>query len=399
MSLWAPLDPENISNPYPMYRDLRLNDPVYRASSGEWIITRYEDVRSILKSPDFRVGNKREWMDRGITYFKHKERDFTAIADAINTFILLIDPPRHTELRKFVIRAWDDKEVADQIRQHIEELRKGYFGRADFDFIEHFARPLPVMTIARILGIPIEDCQELQNWGFSLVKVLDLYNKVEDLVRIEKASSDLIRYFEDHLVKLKDHGGEGLISKIVELNKTTLRLSDKELISICIFLLIAGQETTVGLIGTGLRNLFIHEDQRKKLTDHPEIMNLAIEELLRFDGPVHLLGRIAKRNTVLNGHEIREGDTLTLCIASANRDESKYENGEKLRLDRDPRNHLAFGAGIHFCLGDWLAKLQGAMALEEIIANHPDYCVRDTTPDWNNNLSIRTLSSLPAILN
>jgi len=393
MSSWAPLDASNISNPYRMYKDLRKNDPIYKSSSGEWIVSKYGDVKTILGDPGFRVGNKREWIDRGIVYFKDKERDFAAIAKAINTFILLIDPPRHTELRKFIMTAWDNREVSELIQRNIIELLDSNFDKEEVDFVKHFARPLPSMTIAGILGIPYKDCHRLQDWGYSLVKVLDLYNKVEDLVRIEEASSKLINYFSNHLKNLEDADNQGLIKKIVELNRATLALSESEIISICIFLLIAGQETTVGLIGTGLRNLFLHEKQRMIIADDPGRMDVAIEELLRFDGPVHLLGRIARKDMEFRGQMIREGETITLCIASANRDEDQFEKGEVFLIDRDIKRHLAFGSGIHYCLGDWLAKIQGAMAIREIVSRFPNYVVEENSADWNNNLSIRTLNS------
>lgn len=396
MNLWAPLDQTNIRDPFPMYAALRQEAPVYKSQTGEWIISRYADVRAILKDPRFRSGNKLEWINRGITYFKSKDRDLSAIATAINSFLLLINPPEHTRIRKFITSVWNDKEVDQLIRENVDVLLSIKREGNTFDIVDDFAKPLPNMTICKIMGISMEHYQHLTTLSNNLVKVLNLYNSFKDLVRIDAAARDFISFFRGLLDIKKQQPANDLISKLIVANASEREpLSDDALISVFIFLFIAGQETTIGLISTGLLNLSKHPDQLNTLASNPGLMSNAIDELLRYDGPVHLLGRIASENIELGGHSIKQNDTVTLCLASANRDRQHFEDADILDITRQPNRHLAFGSGIHFCLGDWLAKRQGVLAIQKFLEVYPKYSIVNPAPQWNDNLSIRTLKHLP----
>ncbi|UII31750.1 cytochrome P450 [Fulvivirga ulvae] len=395
MNLWAPLDPKNIQDPFPMYAVLRQKAPIYKSQTGEWIISRYADVKEILKDPDFKSGNKLEWINRGITYFKNKGEDLSHIAVAINSFLLLINPPEHTRIRKFINSVWDNKEVDQLILENIDTLLNTKKRFKTIDIVDDFAKPLPNMTICKIMGISISHYERLSVLSNNLVKVLNLYNSFKDLVRIDAAAQSLISLFKELLETKKNNPGNDLISKLITGNDGEPEpLSDEALISIFIFLFIAGQETTIGLISTGLLHLSQHPDQLKELIRKPELAPRAVDELLRYDGPVHLLGRIAARDTQFDGQHIREGDAVTLCLASANRDDQYFENPDLLDISRHPNRHIAFGSGIHFCLGDWLAKRQGTLAIGKFIEIYPKYHIPDQTPQWNDNLSIRTIRHL-----
>lgn len=396
MNLWAPLDLKHIQDPYPMYTELREKAPVYKSQTGEWIISRYADVKAILKDHRFRSGNKLEWINRGITYFKSKDQDLSAIATAINSFFLLINPPEHTRIRKFISSVWNDKEVDQIILENAEALLRAKRGSSTIDLVEDFAKPLPNMTIGRIMGINMDHYDQLTALSNNLLKVLNLYNSFKDLVRIDEAARSMISLFGELLDHKRQKPGDDLISKILIANsKESEPLSDEELISVYIFLFIAGQETTVSLISTGLLNLYKHPDQLKKLIARPELMPSTIDELLRFDGPVHLLGRIASADIKHGNQLIKQGDTVTLCLASANRDGHYFKQPDQLDITRQPNRHLAFGNGIHFCLGDWLAKRQGALALSKFLEYYPKHQITTNSLQWNDNLSIRTLKNLP----
>ncbi|GAA0894593.1 cytochrome P450 [Fulvivirga kasyanovii] len=395
MNLWAPLDQENIRNPFPMYATLRREAPVYKSQTGEWIISRYADVKTILKDPRFRSGNKLEWINRGITYFKSKDQDLSAIASAITSFLLLINPPEHTRIRKLITSVWNDREVDQTILENVDSLLNIKSEDNTFDIVEDFARPLPNMTICKIMGISMEHYQHLTTLSNNLVKILNLYNSFKDLVRIDSAARDFISFFRELLDIKKQRPDNDLISKLIVANASEREpLSDDALISVFIFLFIAGQETTIGLVSTSLLTLSKYPSQLNTLAGNPELMPNAIDELLRYDGPVHLLGRIASENIELGGHCIKQNDTVTLCLASANRDSRHFENADILDITRQPNRHLAFGSGIHFCLGDWLAKRQGALAIQRFLEVYPTYSIVDHTLQWNDNLSIRTLKHL-----
>ncbi|MBL6449211.1 cytochrome P450 [Fulvivirga sp. 29W222] len=396
MNLWVPLDQDNVRDPFPMYARLRQESPIYKAQTGEWIISCYENVKYILKDQRFRSGNKLEWINRGITYFKSRDRDLSAIATAINSFLLLINPPEHTQIRKFVSSVWDDKVVDQLILENIDILLATRRRGSTLDIVDDLAKPLPNMTICKIMGITNDDYEKLSTLSNNLVKVLNLYNSFKDLVNIDSASKNLISLFNKLLKSKQQTPGNDLISKLIVANEQESEpLSDEALISVFIFLFIAGQETTIGLISTGLMHLSKNPDQLGRLIAQPELMPNAIDELLRYDGPVHLLGRIATEDVELIGKQIKKGDTVTLCLASANRDGNYFEQPDTLDLTRTPNRHIAFGSGIHFCLGDWLAKRQGALAIGKFLEMFPDYRINTTNPIWNNNLSVRTLKSLP----
>ena len=269
-------------------------------------------------------------------------------------------------------------------------------GQRSFNLIEKIAQPLPAMTITRILGLPIKDYELLRSKGNYLLKVLDLYLTFKDLVEIEQGAHFLVEYFEGHIKNKRKQPGKDLTSKIIRLNDAgPLPASDRELVSLCLFLFLAGEETTVSLIGNGVLNLLKHPKQLQLLRTHPEMILQAIEELLRYDSPVHVVGRIAAIRTKFRGHTIEKGDICTLCLASANRDETVFPSPDQLDITRTPNRHMAFGSGIHFCLGDWLAKRQGALAIHRLLGPEPYiHSVDETSLEWNNNLSIRSLNNL-----
>lgn len=392
---WNPLDSKNIADPYPMYRELRENSPVFKAQTGEWVITGYPEIRKILKDNRFLVGNKKEWLHRGITYFNQKDQDFSAIADAINSFILLINPPEHTKIRRLVMTAWDDREVEKIIEENVATLLKNLRDRKHFDAVDEFTSHLPAMTIAKIMGIPLSDYIHLRDAGRDMIKAVNPYNTYKDFVTMTDAANHFINYFTKVIADKTAHYANDLISKIIIHNqKESQPLSSSQLVSICIFLFIAGEETTIGFISTSLLNLNRYQEQNMWLKKNMQELPTAIEELLRYDGPVHLLGRIVGEDLEFEGHTMKKGEVTTLCLASANRDARQFEQADQLILNRTPNRHIAFGSGIHFCLGDWLAKKQAAIAMEQFLKAFPNYWLDTDQIEWSNNLSIRSLKGL-----
>jgi len=387
--LWAPLDEANFHDPYPMYKRLRKEAPIYKSQTGEWIFTRYDDILEVLKDKRFLSGSKKDWVEKGIEYFDNKEKDFRSIGDAIDSFLLFINPPRHTVLRKVVAKAWNNREVEEIISNNISSLLSD--ANKDFDIVKGYAQPLPAMTIAHIMGIPIKDYEVLRSKGNELLKVLDLYISLKELVEVNRAASFFVKYFQNEIERKQNDPKEDLISKIIlESNRSGANLSIEEITSLCIFLFLAGEETTVSLIGNGLLNLSENKSQLELLTSGKVEWKQGVEELLRYDSPVHIVGRIASENMLFKNSEIKKGEICTLCLASANRDEDKIEEPEKLNVKRSPNRHLAFGSGIHFCLGDWLAKKQGELAIKAFIERFEDYDIDKSSLILNKNLSIRS---------
>jgi len=391
--LWDPYAPQNIRNPYLMYDRMRSEAPVFKAQTGEWILTRYDDVSHVLASDDFIVGNRLEWMKRQLNYLHNNRVDFQAIVDAMHSFVVLLNPPQHTRVRELVSKAWSDHQVEAIIHENIDVL----FNKIDkeFDLITDFAIPLPVMTICRIMGIEDEDYKKLKVLSAEMVRSLNLYTSLKDLVTISKASGTFITYFKEYIDFRKNHLEDDLVSKIMIANQNTDEpLTDPELISICIFLFVAGEETTVNLIGNGMLALFENEEVFNQLRESPELSSEAVNEFLRYDAPVQLVGRIAASDLEIDGLSIPRESTITLAIGAANRDPQKFDHPHKLSFDRTFKQNLAFGRGRHFCLGAWLAKVQARIAFETLITTFPTIQMKQQELRWNDHLAIRGLRSL-----
>ncbi len=394
-SLWRPLDAAHLGNPYPMYRELRAADPVYLAQTGEYIVSRYDDIKEILKSSVFESGNRLAWMKRGIQYMDNKEEDFRAILQAMNSFVLMLNGEQHQRIRNFVIRTWSDREVDSLIRRNATLLLDGLRGRSEIDFVTEYAQPLPVLTISSILGISVTNTQQLIDLGIAMTKALDLYLTLKDLVHLNRAAADFVSLFRDQIRYKSTHPDGGLLSRMIQYNKAeAFGLSEEELISIAIFLFTAGEETSASLISNSLHNLLIHPDQMALVREHPELTESAIEEVLRYDSVVHLLGRISQKKFNLRDKLIPTGATMTLVIASANRDESVFENADQFIITRKPNRHLSFGSGRHFCLGDWLGRSQSRIAIEAFLDRFPTIELPPQQLSWYPNIAVRRLNTL-----
>ncbi len=390
--LWRPFDRKHIANPYAMYKRMREEDPVHLSQTGEWIITRYEDTRNILRSNDFLVGNRFEWLKKGIGYFKYKDLDFSSIENAMKGFILFLNPPHHTRIRKFIQQVWNTRDVEMIVRSNLDHL----FSKPtnSFDLVNDLGKPLPAMTISRILGLPPSDYAYLKEQGSVLIKALDLYISFKDILKINEAAKNFLVYFKKVVTEKEATPDEGIVSKLVQLNKQEGTLSDDELVSTCILLFIAGEETSIGLMSTGLYNLLAHPQVLAQLrNDHSKIPT-AIEELLRYDSPVQIVGRITAKDVVIRNKQIKVGDTLTICLGSANRDAEVFEKPDEFLIDRPENKHIAFGGGAHYCLGDWLARIQTQLMIETLLIRFKKIEMINALPEWNSNLAIRTLNSL-----
>ena len=393
-ALWRPLDKENISNPYRMYEQLRSTQPVYRSQTNEYIITRYRDVKQILKSPSFESGNRFTWLKRGIDYFDNREQDLRAIYQAMNSFILMLNDEHHMRIRSFIARTWSNREVDTIIRSNVEMLLREIKGK-DFDFVGSYAQPLPVHTISAILGVPTTDVQHLIALGTAITKTLDLYVTLKDLVMINKAAKEFIEYFQEQIKIKSDHPDEGLLSKLIQRNKSeNAGLTEQELVSIAIFLFTAGEETSAGLISNAMLALLRHPHQLALLRRSPDLIVPTIDEVLRYDSTVQLLGRISKKPVTLHNKVIPSGASITLVVGSANRDEEVFENADRFIISRQPNRHLSFGTGVHYCLGDWLGKRQSQLAIQMFLDRFPEITLPDQELAWYKNIAIRRLNAL-----
>lgn len=390
-SLWKPFLKENILDPYPMYEELREKDPIHRTRTGEWVITRYEDAKQILKDTEFKVGNRAAWLEKASTQHMDKWESFSVIVEAMKSFVVFKNPPDHTLLRKFIMQAWNNREVDQLINENIDILFSK-IDQSDFDLVTKIGTPLPAMTMARILGLPTQDYQYLEILSHQMIQSLDLYLTFRQIEKMEKATKEFIEYFEHHATNKLAKPDDGLLSRLIHLNKEEQQIPHHELIANCFFLFISGEETTAGLIELGLYHLITHKKLNSSLKE-ASLRATAIEELLRYDSPLQLVVRIASEPTRLGDRLIEPDNPITICLGAANRDPEKFERPDELILDRNPNHHLSFGTGIHRCLGDWLAKKEFEILLTNTLERYNSFKILGE-PVWKENMSVRSLQSL-----
>ncbi len=392
--LWQPLKEANIRDPYGMYKTLREQDPIHRAQTGEFIVTRYEDIKTILKHPAFESGNRLVWLKQGIRYFENKQEDFRAIYHAMNSFVLMLNGAQHARIRGLVSKVWDQREVDDIITANIRTVVSKLRGK-EFDFVADYAQPVPVLTIAAILGVPVTDYVNLMQLGVAMTKTLDLYISLKDLVTMNRAATTFIEYFREQIRLKSDNPDPGLLSKLIQKNKQEgTGLSEEELISIGIFLFTAGEETSAGLISNAMLHLADHPEQLTLLRRNPALINTAVDEVLRYDSVVQLLGRMAKSDCVVADHRIPAGATLTLAVAAGNRDPAAFDQPDVFDITRKPNRHLSFGSGVHYCLGDWLGRRQSQLSINAFLGEYPTITVPPQEYSWYRNIAVRRLNRL-----
>ena len=386
-----PMDPEFVADPYPTYCRLRTEDPVHHSPLGFWVLTRYEDVVASLRDPRFA-----------------KEPMIAAVAarlgiapTGIGISMLDRDPPDHTRLRSLASKAFTPR-VVEALRPRIQEIVDGLLdGVADahsMDLIERFAYPIPVNVICEMLGVPVADHERFKGWSLDLARGLDsimLGPESEVAKRSWQAREGLSNYFRGLIAERRTSPRADLLSALIAAEEAGDKLSEPELLAMCILLLVAGHETTVNLIGNGMLALLRHPDQLRLLREQPDLIVTAVEELLRFDGPVQRTARTPTEDVTLGGQTIPKGEIVMPFIGAADRDPAQFRDPERLDITRTENRHIAFGWGIHFCLGAPLARIEGQIAINALLRRFPKLAIAVEKPEHRHSLTLRGLVSLP----
>jgi cytochrome P450 len=316
----------------------------------------------------------------------------------MNSFLVLQNPPRHTLIRSLISKAWLDKDIDYVIQQNIETLMLE-FPKGKFDFIERFAQPLPVLTISKILGLSTEAHRTVKKLAMTLTESMGLYLSFKDLVTINEAAKQLVVFFRDQVEQKKKQKDKSLMSAILRVNqKKEFLLSDEEITSLYIFLFIAGEETSSNLIGSGMFNLLRNPEDMEKLRNNTGLIGSAIEELLRYDASIQVAGRLCLEDYTVRNKVIPKGATVSLVIGAANHDPEEFENPDELNLSRQPNRHLSFGAGIHYCMGDWLARRQAQLAFSSLLKRFSSIQLADTPVGWNGIITFRSMKNMEVIV-
>jgi cytochrome P450 len=403
--VFDPFDPEWATNPFPLYADLRRRAPVHRNALGFWVFARHADCLALLR--DRRTSADDAYIDpeRLSVEFRFgsgaDDPEVTARRD-MRPF-LFRDPPDHTRLRGLVSKAFTPKVVESlraRTQQIVDELLDTAFEADRVDLLESFAYPLPVRIICDMLGVPVADQDRFKSWSTSLARGLDpdFLLTGEAIKDRDYAVMQFAQYFFELLAERRRSPGGDLLSRLVEVEDDGGVLSEAELSSTCILLLVAGHETTVNLISGGTLALLRHPDQLERFRTDPEVTRSGVEEMLRYVSPVQLTGRAMIEDIEIAGVTLRAGDFVMVLIASGNHDADQFPDPERFDVGRTSNNHLGFGFGIHHCLGAPLARMETQVALTSLVRRAPDLAVTVDEPTYKTNVVLRGMESLPVAM-
>jgi len=403
--VFDPFDPRWATDPVPLYDDLRRRAPVHRNQLGFWVFARHADCLALLR--DRRTSADDAFIDpeRVTAEFRATpgaDDPVTAAMREMRPF-LFRDPPDHTRLRGLVSKAFTPK-VVESLRARTQDIVDGLLDDAldadRVDLLEAFAYPLPVRIICDMLGVPLADQDRFKVWSSALARGLDPDFLLTDQVIAERgeAAMQFAQYFFELLADRKESPGDDLLSGLVQVEDDGTVLSEAELLSTCILLLVAGHETTVNLISGGTLALLRHPDQLERFRTDPEVTRSAVEEMLRYVSPVQLTGRALTEPCEFGGVEFAAGDFAMLLLASGNHDPEQFDDPERFDVTRTPNNHLGFGFGIHHCLGAPLARMETQVALTSLVRRAPDLALAGTDVAYKSNVVLRGMESLPVAL-
>ena len=387
------------ANPFPIYAHMRIEDPIHAHSAPNgatiWYITRYADVVNVLKDDEHFCKNPAN--ARGIDAQQHHKQP-SAMQRLINENMLFSDPPHHTRLRALVNQAFTPRRIAkldERIQVICNQLIDAAVLHKQMDVIAAYALPLPVMVICELLGIPAADQAEVSDWSQAIIapgsKNLTYRQRKHNL----RAFTD---YLQTMFAARRIQPEDDLVTALVQAEEADDRLNEAELSSMVALLLVTGHETTVNLIGNGVLAFLQNPDQLAIVRDNPDLWATAVEELLRFDGPVETsTTRWVRKNIQIEGHILKRGDIVRVVLSSANRDESQFSCPTKFDIQREDNKHLAFGLGIHYCLGAPLARLEGRIALPALFNRFPNLQLAEPASrlNWRSGVLFRGLKQLP----
>ncbi|MGM0898529.1 MAG: cytochrome P450 family protein [Bacillota bacterium] len=384
--------PEFTKNPYPTYARLREEDPVHqvRFPDGQngWLVTRYADAEAVLKDPRF---------------IKDFSKLFGGSMDDMSVFtqnMLFSDPPDHKRLRGLAQKAFTPKMIegmTGRIQEITDDLLDGLDGKTTVNLIDEFAFPLPIIVICEILGVPSEDRDKFRMWSNSLIEG----TSGEAGVSVYEHMNEFIRYLGEWFAKVRQSPGDDLISRLIEAEESGDRMTEKELYGLVSLLIIAGHETTVNLIGNTVLALLKHPEHQQTLCESPALIGQAIEESLRFNGPVEFsTSRWAAEDLEFGGKTIHRGELVVVALNAANHDPEQFDNPELFDILREKSPHLAFGKGIHFCLGAPLARLEAQIAIDGLLKRFPGMtlAVDESELEWRPGMIVRGVREIPVKL-
>ena len=386
---------EFYADPYPTYRALRQHAPVKRLRSGAYFLTRYDDLVAAYKNTRaFSSDKKKEYAP--------KYGD-TPLYEHHTTSLVFNDQPAHTRVRRLIMGALSPRAIAEMepaLIALVDKLLGRIAEKGRCELIGDFATAIPVEVIGNLLDVPHDEREPLRDWSLAILGALEPVLTQDAAARGNRAVSEFLIYLEGLVARRRAKPGNperDVLTRLIQGEANGERLSEKELLHNCIFLLNAGHETTTNLIGNGLVALHEHSAEKHKLIQAPELIRTAVEEILRYESSNQLGNRMTTEPASFGEVTLAAGTPVTLCIGAANRDPGQFENPERFDIARTANRHLAFGTGVHQCAGMALARLEGAIAISRFLARFPNYTLSGV-PVRGGRVRFRGFLSVPCVV-
>ena len=386
----------SLQDPYPFYRKLRMQFPiVYSKNLDTFFVSRYETCNMILKEKQF--GHTPNDLDEPTPIFDKYMKEYGDKHPKMKRrSILSLNPPDHTRIRNLASKSFTPRAI-EQLKPFIENLSENLLkpnGKREIDLITQFAAPLPAYVIAKLMGVPEKDMPRFKILSDEFAKLLNPLSSDDDIYNGFVAKGELGKYFSDLMEIKKRDPSEDLLSKMVTDMEGGYNITVEELLTLCTLLLVAGHETTTNLIGNGFYALMKNSEQMNMLIDDRSLIKNAIEEILRYDSPVQMVGRVSMTDDVsIEGLDVAKNKFIAVMVGSANRDEEIFNEPDKFDITRNEIRHLSFSEGIHFCLGAPLARVEGAIAFNKLLDHLKGGKIIEE-PKYRGNYNMRGLEHL-----
>jgi len=394
LSLYHLLDPEVLANPYPLFHRLRSEDPVHwDPFLHAWVVTRYSDVVTVL----YHYSAERTPTPEQLTRIGLDS--LNPIAQVMVKQMLFLDAPAHTRIRKLASHAFTPQRV-EILRAHIHDITNSLLDKVEqqgrMDVIADLAEPLPCIVTAEMLGVPVEDYQQLKAWSQDFAEMLGNFQHNPDrAARVLKSTLAMTDYFRAAINEQRKHPREGLVNSLLNAEVNGDRFTEEEVIANCIVTMVGGLETTTNLIGNGVLTLLRNPDELEKLRADTSLIPSAVEEMLRYESPSQHTARLAPEDTSLGGKRISKRQAVIAVMAAGNRDPQRFPDPDRFDITRTDNRHLAFGWAAHFCFGAALARIEGQTAFELMLKRLENWRLESAPLVWRTNLGLRGLTRLP----
>lgn len=395
--VYDPFDETTRRNPFPLYEALQMHDPVHWSETLRcWIITRYDDVRQVALSPAMSSDRLRPFYES----LKDERRDIlSGVMRYLSLWLVFKAPPEHTRLRKLLNSVFTLQMIQSlepQIRGTVRHILDEVDQDRQVDFMTDIAVLLPAYVILDMLGVPRADFPMIKVWSDDLRLFIGTSKGEEDKYRKAREGADnMSAYFREVILQRQRQLGDDVISKMIAVRDELGALTEDELVATCMLILFGGHETTTNLLGSAVVSLLDNPGQLQRLQQNPELIELAVEEFLRYDGPSNSIARVIATDHELHGKPLKAGDRVFAMINAANRDPRRFERPHELDLGRTPNRHLTFGQGLHFCLGAPLARLEAKVCIGELVQRHPHMRHGSGEVEWIDALVMRGPAYLP----